>query len=59
MDVYDKVVPKLVTGGILVADNAISHFSEIESVVKRAEDDCRVDSTIIDVGKGEMVVVKK
>ncbi|MCD6007972.1 O-methyltransferase [Halomonas sp. IOP_31] len=57
--VYEKVVPRLVKGGILVADNAISHRQEIESVIARAEEDPRVDSSIIGVGKGEMVVVKK
>jgi predicted O-methyltransferase YrrM len=52
---YDAVVPKLVPGGILVADNATSHFDDLEPILEFALNDERVDSMIASVGKGELV----
>jgi predicted O-methyltransferase YrrM len=52
---YDAVVPKLVPGGILVADNATSHFDDLEPMLEFALNDERVDSMIASVGKGELV----
>jgi len=56
---YDAVIPKLVPGGILVADNAISHFDDLEPMLEFALNDHRVDSIIATVGKGELVCRKR
>jgi caffeoyl-CoA O-methyltransferase len=56
---YELIVPKLVSGGLLVADNAISHKAELKTMLDRAMEDERVDAMIIPIGKGELVCRKK
>jgi caffeoyl-CoA O-methyltransferase len=56
---YDVVVPKLVSGGILIADNATSHYNDLESMLDAALADERVDAMIATVGKGELVCRKR
>lgn len=55
---YEKVVPNLVSGGLLVADNAISHKDELKAMLKRALNDQRVDALIVPIGRGELVCRK-
>ena len=57
-DVYEKVVPNLVRGGILAADNVISHAAELGSFTTRAENDPRVDALVVPIGKGILVCRK-
>ena len=52
---YDVIVPKLVPGGILIADNATSHREELQSLIDRVLDDDRVDAMVATVGKGELL----
>jgi caffeoyl-CoA O-methyltransferase len=52
---YDLVVPRLVPGGFLVADNVISHADILGVLITRAEADKRVDSVVVPIGKGELV----
>ena len=54
-DCYEAVVPKLVPGGLLVADNAINHRAALQPLLDRALADERVDALIIPIGKGELV----
>lgn len=49
---YDLVVPRLVSGGLLVADNFLSHEEFLQPVLEKAESDQTVDSMIVSVGKG-------
>ncbi len=55
---YELIVPRLVRGGLLVADNAISHGEELRPVLDRAMRDERVDALIVPIGKGELVCRK-
>ena len=55
---YELVVPKLVTGGLLVADNAINHREILQPMLDRALADTRVDAMIVPVGMGELVCRK-
>ena len=57
-DCYEAVVPALVPGGLLIADNAISHHDDLREMIDRALDDPRVDATVLTVGKGELVCRK-
>jgi hypothetical protein len=41
------VVPRLVTGGLLAADNAISHQTALRPMLDRAMRDERVDSVLV------------
>lgn len=56
---YEAVVPTLVPGGLLVADNAISHEADLRPVIERAQRDPRVDAVIVPIGKGELVCRRK
>jgi predicted O-methyltransferase YrrM len=54
-DCYELVVPRLVKGGFLVADNATSHGELLASFLERVRQDERVDALIVPVGYGELV----
>ena len=55
---YDIVIPKMVTGGILVADNAINKREILQPMLDKALNDQRVDALIVPIGKGELVCKK-
>jgi caffeoyl-CoA O-methyltransferase len=57
-DCYEAVIPNIVSGGLLVADNVISHRVELQDVLDRALNDRRVDALIVPIGKGELVCRK-
>ena len=57
-DCYDVIVPRLVTGGLLVADNAISHQEYLQPLIDCAMTDSRVDALVVPIGKGELVCRK-
>lgn len=57
-DCYEAVVPNLVKGGLLVADNAINHRETLHPMLERALSDERVDAMIVPIGKGELVCRK-
>jgi len=56
---YEAVMINMVTGGILVADNATSHEKELRPMLGRALADVRVDALIVPIGSGELVCRKK
>jgi len=58
LDCYEKVVPNMVKGGILVADNVISHKDILQPMIDRALKDVRVDALIVPIGRGELVCRK-
>ncbi|MFX1233442.1 MAG: O-methyltransferase, partial [Promethearchaeota archaeon] len=55
---YDLIIPNLVKGGILVADNAINHYESLKPMLDQALADNRVDAIIVPIGKGELVCRK-
>lgn len=57
-EIYEKVIPRLVPGGLLVADNAVNHREELQPMLDRALTDDRVDALILPIGKGELVCRK-
>jgi predicted O-methyltransferase YrrM len=57
-DCYDLLVPRMANGGILVIDNAISHQDALRPFIERVLADVRVDSVVVPIGKGELVVRK-
>jgi len=58
-DCYDLVVPRLLPGGLLIADNAINHAATLQPLLDRAQADPRVDALIVPIGKGELVCRKR
>jgi predicted O-methyltransferase YrrM len=57
-DCYEAVVPNLVPGGILVADNAESHRRTLTPFINRVMTDHRVDALIAGIGKGLLICRK-
>lgn len=57
-DCYKAVIPNLVNGGILAADNAINHQSTLKPMFDYVQSDKRVDSMVVPVGKGVLVCRK-
>ena len=56
---YEALIPRMVPGGILVADNAISHEASLRPILDRALHDERVDALIVPIGKGELLCRKR
>ncbi len=54
-DCYDAVVPNLVAGGMLAADNAVSHGDALQPMLEKVMADPRMDSVIVPIGKGILV----
>ena len=57
-EIYEMVVPRMVKGGLLVADNAINHHKTLEPMLERAFHDEHVDALVIPVGKGVLLCRK-
>ena len=57
-ELYELVIPRLVQGGLLLADNAINHQESLKSMLDKALIDERVDALIIPIGKGVLVCRK-
>jgi len=58
LDCYEKVVPRMVSGGLLVADNAISHRDILSEMIEKVLIDKRVDALVVPIGAGELVCRK-
>ena len=52
-DCYDLIVPRMISGGLLVADNAINHRDTLQPLVDEALTDPRVDAEVRVVLKSE------
>jgi predicted O-methyltransferase YrrM len=52
---YEALVPRMVAGGLLVADNAIDHRAALQPMLDRALEDERVDALVVPIGKGELL----
>jgi caffeoyl-CoA O-methyltransferase len=57
-DCYEKIIPNMISGGILVADNAINHEATLRPMLDRAMHDIRVDAMVVPIGKGELICRK-
>jgi predicted O-methyltransferase YrrM len=55
--VYEKAVPRLVSGGLLVIDNVTSPRIQTE-LLNRAENDPRVDCVLLPFPKGDLICRK-
>lgn len=57
-DCYEAIISQLVPGGVMVADNVISHQSTLQAFVDRAEADQRIDALVVPIGMGVLVCRK-
>jgi caffeoyl-CoA O-methyltransferase len=58
LDCYETLIPNMVTGGLLVADNVISHKEQLGEMIERTLNDDRVDSLVVPIERGELVCRK-
>ena len=56
---YEAIVPRLVPGALLVADNAISRQADLQPMIDAALSDPRVDALVVPIGTGELVCRKR
>jgi predicted O-methyltransferase YrrM len=54
----ELVLPKLVPGGLLVADNVVSHASELAAYLTRVKSDPGLFSVTVPIGNGEELSLK-
>jgi predicted O-methyltransferase YrrM len=54
----ELVLPKLVPGGLLVADNVVSHAAELQDYLARVKSDARLFSVTVPIGNGEEISLK-
>jgi predicted O-methyltransferase YrrM len=59
LDCYEAVVPRMVRGGLLVADNAINLADQMKPFLERANHDPRVDAVLVPYKSGELVCRKR
>ena len=55
---YEAIIPNLISGAILAADNATSHEADLRPMLQRALTDERVDAVIVPIGRGELICRK-
>ncbi|MBY8989665.1 MAG: class I SAM-dependent methyltransferase [Candidatus Lokiarchaeota archaeon] len=55
---YDLVIPNMVKGGLLIADNAINHYETLKPMIDKALSDQRLDALVVPIGKGELLCRK-
>lgn len=56
---YELLAPRLVAGGLLVADNAINHRPTLQPMLDRALADARMDALIVPIGQGVLLCRKR
>jgi caffeoyl-CoA O-methyltransferase len=49
---YTQIIPRMVQGGIFLADNVISHYEDVKPMLDIALQDPLVDALIVPIGKG-------
>ena len=55
---FDAVVPLLAPGGVLVADNILSHEEELAPFTARVLADERMSAVAVPIGRGELLAVR-
>ena len=58
-EIYPLVAPRLLPGGLLLADNVISHKQHLAGFVQMARKDKTVDAAVLPVGLGLLVCTKR
>ena len=57
-ELYELVVPKLVPGGLLVADNVVDFRDTVQPMLDRAFGDARVDAVVVPFLTGQLLCRK-
>ncbi len=55
---FDKIFPNVRDGGVIIADNIISHFEELRLYIDHVRDHPECNSVLVPVGKGLEITYK-
>jgi predicted O-methyltransferase YrrM len=55
---YKTLIPKIRVGGLIVADNAVSHADQMRDFLEAVADDPRVESLLIGIGSGLLLIYR-
>jgi predicted O-methyltransferase YrrM len=58
LEYYELIVPLLTPGGVLVADNLVSHEADLAAFRERARSVVRVSAVVVPLGRGELLAVR-
>ena len=56
---FNIVSEKMLSGAVLIADNAINHYESLKNMIDKAESDTRFDCMTVPIGKGEFICRRK
>ncbi|MFH0263916.1 O-methyltransferase [Vibrio barjaei] len=59
LSIAESLFSRLKSGGLLVCDNAISHASELEAFAAWVKRQSNLTTSLVSVGKGELLVLKR
>jgi caffeoyl-CoA O-methyltransferase len=59
LELYELVVPKLVPGGLLIADNVADFHDEVQPMLDRAFADARVDAVVVPFLTGQLLARRR
>lgn len=59
IDLYEAVTPRLLPGGLLLADNLLSHADSLAEFLAHVRADTRMDSVIVPIGTGVLLCRKR
>ena len=59
LELYELVVPNLVPGGLLVADNVSDFHDEVQPMLERADADERVDAVVVPFLTGQLLARRR
>lgn len=57
-EIYERILPNVLSGGILVVNNAVAFQTEMQDLLQSAAGDIRVDSVVVPIGTGLLVCRK-
>lgn len=55
LNCFKAIAPKLIAGGLIIADNSINHYETVKPMIDLAESDARFDCLTVPIGKGEFL----
>lgn len=58
IEYFDLVFPKIKPGGIIIADNVVSHSEELKDYLEHVRSNPNTQSILIPVGRGEELTLK-
>jgi len=59
LEYLELVVPKLRSGGMLIADNVTSHAHELQDYLQRVKSHPELFAVTVPIGNGEQIALKR